>query len=147
MNFATMNKQRKFIMIAALAGIIGIFLPWASFGGFISVNGFNGWGILVFFAFLGAGAIAYLGNQLQTLEKTMWFVALICGAIGLLFSVIFLARAGSFSGIGVYVSLLASAGILGSAWMFKNPGDDIKSGFDSLKKNIEDKTKQPPTTP
>ena len=37
MNFQTMNKQRKFVLIAAAVGIISMFLPWIS----VSVLGFS----------------------------------------------------------------------------------------------------------
>lgn len=37
MNFQTMNKQRKFVLIPAAAGIISMFLPWVR----ISVFGFS----------------------------------------------------------------------------------------------------------
>ena len=30
MNFQTMNKQRKFVLIAAAVGVISMFLPWIS---------------------------------------------------------------------------------------------------------------------
>ena len=30
MNFQTMNKQRKFVLIAAAVGVISMFLPWVS---------------------------------------------------------------------------------------------------------------------
>ena len=30
MNFQTMNKQRKFVLIAAAIGVISMFLPWIS---------------------------------------------------------------------------------------------------------------------
>ncbi len=143
MNFQAMSKQRKFILIAALIGVISIFLPWVSvgFGGFgITVNGFHSWGILCFLAFVGAGIIAYMGDQTSNLPKTMWFAALVCGGLSLLGVLIFLSEAGGASGFGLYIGLLAAIAVAGSAWMFKNPGDDFKSGFDSLKKEINDKT-------
>ncbi len=42
MNFQTMNKQRKFILIAAAVGIIAMFLPWVkiSFFGIIIIHSF-----------------------------------------------------------------------------------------------------------
>ncbi len=44
MNFETMSKQRKFVLIAAITGVIATFLPWwsfATFGYAYSVNGFH----------------------------------------------------------------------------------------------------------
>lgn len=151
MNFQTLNKQRKFILIAAAVGFISIFLPWVSisFGGFTagSINGFHDVGMLAFLGFVGAGVVAFLGDQTQTLERSRWFIALASGAIALLFTLIFWLRVGSLAGFGLWISLLAAAGVVGSAWIYKNPEDDIKSGFDSLKKNIEDKNKQQPPPP
>ncbi|MEI9955839.1 MAG: hypothetical protein WDM90_05900 [Ferruginibacter sp.] len=82
MNFQTMNKQRKFILIAAAIGIIGMFLPWVNFF-FISINGMHSWGILAFLSFLGAGVVSLLGDQTKNLDKTFWFIALACGAFSI----------------------------------------------------------------
>lgn len=144
MNFDTLNKQRKFILIAAAAGVISMFLPWISvsyFGISGSANGLHSYGILIFLAFIGAGAVAYMGDQTKSLERTMWFIALACGAIATLLSIYFWTDAGSVAGFGLYIGLLAAIGVLAAAWLFKAPGDDIKSGFDSLKKDIENKSK------
>ena len=54
MDFQTMSKQRKFVLIAALAGVVGMFLPWYSFsvfGASGSINGMHGNGIMVFICF------------------------------------------------------------------------------------------------
>ncbi|MEP6675063.1 MAG: hypothetical protein ABJA78_07905, partial [Ferruginibacter sp.] len=91
MNFQTMSKQRKFVLIAAAIGAISCFLPWVSFeifGMSSSVNGMHGIGILVFLCFVGAGAVCLMGNQTATLDKTFWFVALACGGIASLIMVI-----------------------------------------------------------
>jgi hypothetical protein len=63
MNFQTMNKQRKFVLIAAGVGIISMFLPWVSVSvlGFSqTVNGMHDKGILVFLCFSASVIIAYL---------------------------------------------------------------------------------------
>ena len=84
MNFQTMNKQRKFVLIAAAIGVISMFLPWISvsvLGYSQSVNGMHDKGILVFLCFAASGIIAYLGDQTKNLDKTMWTVTLLAGAI------------------------------------------------------------------
>jgi hypothetical protein len=43
--------------------------------------------------------------------------------------------------IGFYVAVLAALGVLGAAYIYRSPSDSIKSGFDSLKNDIEEKTK------
>ncbi|MGG9962036.1 hypothetical protein [Ferruginibacter sp. SUN106] len=157
MNFQTMNKQRKFILIAAAVGIIGMFLPWVkiSIFGFEggSVNGMHDKGILVFLCFIGAGAVAYLGDQTKNLDKTFWFIALACGALATVMMLwFFLDMTGggvSFLSIGFYLSALAAIGVLLAAYLFRSPTDSIKGGFDSLKHDIEEKTKNtnPPPPP
>jgi ABC-type uncharacterized transport system permease subunit len=149
MNFQTLNKQRKFILIAAAVGVIAMFLPWVSFSAFgfsSSVNGMHGEGFLVFLAFAGAGVVAFLGDQTKSLEKTFWFIALACGALASLIMIIDLLRAlsvlSAFS-IGFYLAILAAIGVLAAAYMFRSPGDSIKGGFDSLKNDIEKKTDNP----
>ena len=101
MNFQTMNRQRKLILITATIGIISVFLPWVTIsilGMTQSINGFRGWGILVFLAFVVAAVIALIGNQTQALEKSYWFLAMACGAIALLSIIIAMAASGSVGG-------------------------------------------------
>lgn len=148
MNFQTMSKQRKFVLISAAVGFISMFLPWISvsmMGYSQSVNGMHDKGILVFLCFVASGAIAYLGDQTKNLDKTMWAVTLLAGAIALLFTIWFYSQASgsilgsSFIGFGVYIAAIASIGILVSAYMFRSPTDNLKDGFNSMKKDIEGK--------
>jgi len=151
MNFQTMSKQRKFILIAAAIGIIGMFLPWVDLY-ILSINGMHSWGILAFLSFLGAVIVALMGDQTKNLEKTFWFVALACGALATIVVVWFLLSymgEGGFSALsfGVYIATLGAVGTLGAAYMYRSPSDSIKSGFDSLKNDIEQKTKNPNPPP
>lgn len=149
MNFQTLNKQRKFVLIAAAVGIISCFLPWItiSFGGFGggSVNGMHSWGMLAFLAFIGAGVSAFLGDQTKTMASTFWFVALACGALSVLGVLLYFINIptgfGASYGFGIFVGAAAAIGVLASAYMFRSPGDSIKGGFDSMKHDIEEKTK------
>lgn len=147
MNFQTMNRQRKLILIAAIAGIIAVFLPWFSAGAFgfsVHINGFHGWGILAFLAFVASGIIALMGAQTEALDKTMWFAAFICGALALLIIIVTIVSSQSSGyglvsaglGFGIWIALTAGIGVMLSAWMFKNPAHNIKSGFESLKKTV-----------
>ena len=152
MNFQTMNKQRKFILISAAVGVISMFLPWfriSIFGYSSSVNGLHGSGILVFICFAAAGALSFIGDQTKSLEKTFWFISLACGALATLIVVWNYIDASSSSfgmgsaiSIGFYLAGLAAIAVLASAYLFRSPGDSIKGGFDSLKQDIGDKTKQ-----
>lgn len=149
MNFQTMSKQRKFVLIAALAGVIGMFLPWYSFslfGASGSINGMHGNGILVFICFAVAGVMAYMGDQTKNLASTSWIVTLICGAIAILFLGWNMIQSsdyglGSSLSFGIYLAAIAAVGVVAAAFMFRSPTDTIKGGFDSFRKDIDDKMK------
>jgi len=149
MNFQTLNKQRKFILIAAAAGIIAVFLPWvtvSAFGMSESMNGFHGWGVFVFLLFIVTGIVSIMGDQLKPLEKNMWFLVLGCGAVIVLSILIALTSSGGTGmgmsildagvGIGLWIDAAAGIGVILFAWLFKNPADTLKGGFDDLKKSI-----------
>lgn len=149
MDFKTMSKQRKFVLISAAVGLISMFLPWFSFSvlGFTqSANGMHGWGVLGFFCFIIAGLIALYGNQKKNIDKSLWMLTLIAGAIPLLIVVIYYVKSSGneimgteFIGFGAYLCAIASVALVGSAFLFKSPEDSLKSGFDSLKKSVEEK--------
>ncbi len=149
MNFSTMSRQRKFVLIAAVIGVISMFLPWLSIPFLGSVNGMHGSGILVFICFVAAGIIAYLGDQTKNLDNTMWAITLVAGAIAFLLVLYFIIEAsgngvfGSVTGFGLYISGLASIGLLLSAYLLRSPTDNLKDGFNSMKKNIESKINTP----
>lgn len=148
MNFQTISKQRKFVLISAAVGFVSIFLPWVSislFGYTQSVNGMHDKGILVFICFVVSGVIAWLGDQTKNLDRTMWTVTLLAGAIALLFTIWFYSQAtssivgSSLIGFGVYIAAIASIGILASAYIYRSPGDNLKDGFNNMKRDIESK--------
>ena len=134
MNFQTMSKQRKFILIAALAGVIGTFLPWVSLFGF-SVNGLHGEGVIVFLCFIVCGIIALMGDQTQTLDQGLWVTCFIIAAIGGLLMLINFLRAldymSAFS-IGFYLTLLASLALVFVIFKYRTPGHNIKSGVNDM---------------
>lgn len=146
-----MHKQRKFILIIAAIGAISVFLPWITVSAeglgvriSESQNGFRGTGVLVFLAFAGAAILALMGDQSRILDKTMWMAAICAGAIALLFVVVHLTNTSNADGglglagpgFGIWISLAASIGTLAAAWVFRNPGDTLKSGFESLKHDL-----------
>lgn len=148
MNFQTISKQRKFVLISSAVGFISMFLPWVSIsilGYSQSVNGMHDKGIIVFICFVAAGLIAWLGDQTKNLDRTMWMAVLLAGAIAFLLTIWFYSQAtssimgSSIVGFGVYISAIASIGILASAYLFKSPADNLKDGFNSMKKTIEGK--------
>lgn len=149
MNFQTMNKQRKFVLIAAAIGVISMFLPWVSIPFLGSVNGMHGSGIFIFLCFVAAGIITLLGDQTKNLDNNMWIITLVAGAIPIFFILYYLIDAAgntilsSVTGFGVYIGGIAAIGVLASAYMFRSPTDNLKDSFNNLKKNIESKTNSP----
>jgi hypothetical protein len=171
MNFQALHRQRKFIFLAAIAGLIAMFLPWVTvsagnvldgLGGGAngaspdmtglfdksalssSENGMHGTGIIVFLSFLATLALSLVGDQTRALQKTNWLLAIVTGGAALLFSIVLLVNTPTGSlgfvrssiGYGAWIALLASAGMLASAWMLRNPGDTLKDALDQLKKDM-----------
>jgi hypothetical protein len=153
MNFQAFHKQRKFILIIAAIGAISIFLPWFTISAeglgvriSESQNGFHGTGVLVFLAFIAGIILALVGDQSRVMEATIWTATLLAGAVALLFVVINLARtpdsgdgfgfAQAGPGFGIWISLVASVAMPLSAWLQRSPGDTLKGGFDSLKRDL-----------
>jgi hypothetical protein len=88
------------------------------------------------------------------LEKTFWFIALICGALATLiigWSLLSYISDGGASvlSMGIYIAMLGALGTLLATYLYRSPSDSIKGGFDSLKHDIEEKTKNtnPPPPP
>ncbi len=135
MNFETMSKQRKMILIAAAVGVICMFLPWVSVFGF-SVSGMHGWGILVFLCLVVAGVIAFMGDQTKNLNGTNWMAVLIAGGVASLIMLInFISSLDALSllSFGYYGALAASIGVAAFAFMNRSATDSLQGGFDSLK--------------
>lgn len=107
-----MEKKRKLILIVAVVGMIGTFLPWASAFGFtVSGTEGDGWITLVLFAI--GGAIAFFaGDKTEPLGKGkltgVWVTAGLAAIIAL--RKIFTKPAGIDIGIGLW--LIAIAGII-----------------------------------
>lgn len=137
-----MSKQRKFILIAAAIGAIGIFCPWFYLFGF-SVNGFRGVGILIFICLIVAIVMALMGDQTKNLNKTNWMITLLAGALAAIIMLInFLNALGSqlqFMSFGFYMTLLGSLGTAAATFVYRSPDDNIKGGFDSLRKDVENR--------
>ena len=152
MNFQTMNKQRKFVLIFAVAGIISMFLPWISvslFGYSQTQNGMHDVGILTFLSFVVIAVFAYLGDRAKNFDKTIWPVILIAGTVALLSIIWFYSKAdgsimgSSLIGFGLYVSAVSAIGVLASAYMFRSATDNLKDSFTNLKNELENKMNRP----
>lgn len=146
MNFQTMSKQRKFVLISAVVGFISMLLPWVSTSMFSYSQSLNGImhdkRIIVFLCFVASGVVAYLGDQTKNLGKNMWAITLAIGALALLIIIWFYFQAtinftgSSLVGFGLYIGAIAAIGILASAYIFRSPTDNIKDSFNSIKKDI-----------
>ena len=135
MNFETMSKQRKMMLIAAAVGIISIFLPWISYYGF-SVSGMNGWGVLVFLCFAVAAVMAFIGDQTKNLTQSNWMIALIASGLATLVMVInFLTNLEVLQlfSVGFYLALIATVALLAVTYLFRSSTDNLQAGFDDLK--------------
>lgn len=161
MNFQTLHKQRKFILVAAVVGIIAVFLPWKTISAGIlgmgmseGISGFRGAGIVAFLAFLGAGIVPLFGDQTKALDSSSWLITLLAGVIALICVLInvFTTMGSGMGfvemgvGIGCWVALVASLGVAAFSWMFRRPGETLNAGFESLKKNISSATTTPTST-
>jgi len=130
-----MEKKRKFILIVAVAGMVGTFLPWASAFGFtVSGTEGDGWITLVLFAI--GGAIAFFaGEKAEPIKKSLstvvWVPAGLAALIALL--KIFKSRPAGVS-IGIGLWLIAIAGILQVLLVMFFKGD---AGWD-LPKSVDD---------
>ena len=141
MNFETMSKQRKTMLIAAAIGVIAMFLPWWSF--IISINGMHGTGILVFLCFMVVGAMAFMGDQTTNLTRSNWMVALIASGLAAVIMIIsFLTNLDLLSllSFGYYIALAAAIALLAITYMHRSAGDTIQSGFDNLKRNFDSRS-------
>ena len=126
---ADFNKQRLFIVIAAGVGVLAAFFPWAK----VSVFGISdttiGLGVGAWFSLLlygGAGAMAFVDDKTQALDKKKKTIMVILGGLGALFSLWKLIQIGSekmiSAGIGCYLSLLA--GLAPSSTNFRTTAVD-----------------------
>jgi amino acid transporter len=159
MDFKLMSKQRKFLLISSAVGFISMFLPWVSipmFGYTQSVNGMHREGVVVFICFVVTGIIAFIDDQKKNLEKTMWTITLLAGAIALLFIIWYYSEitgsilGSALVGFGLYIAAIAAVGILVSAYLLRSPTDNLKDGIDSLKDSLKskfaDSSKPPPNS-
>ncbi len=120
-----MEKKRKFILIIAVVGMIGTFLPWASAFGF-TVSGTQGDGWITLALFAIGGAIAFFsGDKAAALKKkimaAVWIPAALAAVIALL--KIFKSRpAGMSIGIGLWLIAIAGLAQVFVTLFFKGAG-------------------------
>jgi len=143
MNFETMSKQRKMVLISAAIGIISMFLPWVKI---VGLNGMRDWGIIVFLGFVVAAAMCLMGDQTKNLTRTNWMITLIAGSLALLILLIsFLNSMSHLSWVnyGFYGAWAGAVGVASYTYMNRSPGDTVQNGFDSLKNSFGSKVDTP----
>jgi len=99
--------------------------------------------------YIAAAVITCMGSQAQALEKNFWPLVIACGVITLFAAIIEITSssgglgevpgfADAGFGIGVWLTIAASASIVLFAWIFKNPipFDNLKNVPDGFKKSI-----------
>jgi hypothetical protein len=140
-----MSRQRRFILVASATGIISIFLPWAVVDVVRvhkHINGFHGYGIIVFIAFAVTGIICFSGDRHKTVSKTIWCIVMATGMVALVFTVISLLNINwspglnAKTGFGVWVSLFAAIVVIASDLFLKSSNTGFKTGLDSFRRSI-----------
>lgn len=145
-----LHLQRKCTVFCAAVGVISIFLPWVSVsGGFlnVSLNGFRGFGILAFIAFGFSVLFSVLGNQQERMDKKMWLATLVAGSVAFLITVVALGNSTMDAGfgfvkaeygIGIWISLAASAGLIYFILKYKHPEHSLKNSLDEIKNTFSE---------
>lgn len=145
MNFRTMSRQRRYILLFTAAGFISMFLPWIYidlFGFHQIVNGLHDKGIAVLICFITVGIIVFAGNQKEGLEKGKWTIIVVCAFLAILLMLWYFSKAAktvmgiSVIGYGFYLAALSSLGVLLSAYIFPSRRNTRNAASDAVDKNF-----------
>ncbi|NOQ23214.1 MAG: hypothetical protein GQ565_11275 [Candidatus Aegiribacteria sp.] len=132
-----MEKKRKFILIIAVVGMIGTFLPWASAFGFtLSGTKDGGWLTLALFAI--GGAIAFFnGEKTEALKKKVMTGVWIPAAVAVIIVLLKILRsrpAGVSNGMGLWLVFFAGLAQVFVTLFFKGEaGWDIPKSIADVK--------------
>jgi hypothetical protein len=121
-----LHQQKLYSLILGAVGLLGLILPWAKsagFGGFggVSVNGFQGWGILSLFGLVAILVSSLTGDKTMVYDQNMKYLAMGgFGALALGSFIYFMQISGNGtgalkSGIGVWLCIIP--GVLGLLWV------------------------------
>jgi hypothetical protein len=142
MDFNSLHKQRKVVLIAAAVGLIMMLLGIR--------YGLGGQGFLYLLAFGAAGYMAYAGNQTKPMSKNSWLITLACGGIVILLFLIDILRFGTimfqYAGFEFWLTLLAAVAVVAGAYLFRDPSQDLKQSLSDMKKQVENKLDNDPNT-
>ncbi|MBS1921627.1 MAG: hypothetical protein JST17_15375 [Bacteroidetes bacterium] len=151
MDFKLLNKQRKWVIIGSLAGIISCFLPWYNYG-IGSINGLNGLGILVFLFFIICTVIAFMGDYKQHIPSNTWLIVVVAAMINIVivgyYIIRFLTatqggvaeRFGGMSfgiGFGIWISAASAILVALTSYLFKSATVNIKDALNAFNGSLK----------
>lgn len=131
-----MHKQRIFVLIAALTGVIAMFLPWFSYSiimsgyktTFGSINGMHRVGNMVFVAFVLSVVLVFTGKWKERLKRSIWYFIMGCGIFNFLvivWNTIRIIGEGNDTGrtieIGFYLTGFAALCVVLAVNLFRTP--------------------------
>ena len=133
MGLKAINKLYRFVFFAAVTGAISVFLPWVKVDN-RQINGFHGWGIAVLTAFAITVVSFFWNRNKEAINKKMMIIELSPGIAALFFIIIFLINIKSAGGVvktifGIWLSLLASVGIIIAGWLHINAAGRLKTVY------------------
>lgn len=108
--FSNLHKQKLYALIAAAVGFISVLLPWWSYGFLGSISGLRDLGVIVFLAFIAAGALCFLGDKTKPFDGQFKLIAAACFAGAALFTLIQFIRLSNGTSFGIWLSLIAGVG-------------------------------------
>jgi hypothetical protein len=139
-----MHKQRIAVIAAGAIGIIATFLPWASisiFGQTFSVSGTAGDGWISLGIFAAAIGMAVKGDDraAEMDDKTRKAVAILGGVAAAYMLIELVGLIGfQFSGIGVYLGLIAGIGVAAIPFVIKGDGSMEMPSKESVTEDINE---------
>ena len=114
-----MHKTRTTLLVLAVIGIIGSFLPWARFLGEVK-SGISGDGVITLILFAIGGAICFfIGDKAQPLAKGMGIVVMLTGGIAAIVGIVDLLDIPSPIKPGIGIWLVIIAGVIQVVLFFK----------------------------
>ncbi len=120
-----LHQKKLYSLILGALALVGLILPWAKsagfggFGGGISVNGFQGWGILSLFGVIAVVISSLNGDKTKAYDQNMLYLAMGgFGAITLGSFIYFMQVTGNAAlkpGIGTWFCTIG--GTIGLLWV------------------------------
>jgi MFS family permease len=125
-----MSQQRLFILLAAITGMVSVFLPWQVLPLSDEMsNGLHGYGIIVFACFCIMALLAVAGNRRGRLGRLLRIVCLLTGILSATLMLVYLS---GFSDVesredlsfAPFLTTIASIGALAAAFFY--PPSDVR---------------------